>query len=105
MQGCSARQQIEDGFTWGTLQVNRFRADVHCDAGNEKRTLAVAVAFGQHSGGQLRLWRRGTSISDAVSGRSPAIVQAGINSSPLRFDLLAPHGPLQWWRGERTSVI
>ena len=104
LQGCIQRGQAPECFEWTSTQLNRFRADVHCDTGNEPGSRAVAVAFGEYAGGELCVWPRGATISDARTGRSRVVFAADTSDTPLVFDPFAPHAPAQW-AGDRCSVI
>ena len=79
---------IPECFTWTSLQLNRFRADAHCDIGNEAGSVSAAVAFGDYEGGALCIWPRGAAVSDAVTGRVRMVVAADINGKPMTFDPL-----------------
>jgi hypothetical protein len=86
------------------VQLNRFRAGVHCDSGSEPGSNAVAVAFGEYEGGALCIWPRGTAVADANAGRVRMVVAADIKDKPLPFDPFAPHAAAGW-AGDRCSVI
>ena len=104
LEGCKARGTIPGCFTWTSLQLNRFRADVHCDTGNEAGSASVAVAFGDYEGGALCIWPRGSQVADAVNGRARMVVAADINDKPLTFDPFAPHAPARW-AGDRQHRL
>ena len=104
MRECIEQGQVPEAFTWTSLQLNRFRADVHCDVGNEPGSSSAAVAFGDYEGGALCIWPRGTAVAEANAGRARMVVAADINEKPLIFDPFAPRA-LARWAGDRCSIV
>ena len=104
MRECIDQSQVPEAFTWTSLQLNRFRADIHCDVGNEPDSSSVAVAFGDYEGGALCIFPRGTAVAEAHAGRARMVVAADINDKPLTFDPFAPHAPARW-AGDRCSIV